>query len=799
MLFPATVTTRTSYILSDADKNPDAGIQATESNNTVTVITGPLKFIVKGGNFNLIDEAWINEDAPGVFNDNNRIVTSGNDGGFRIKVVNTTYSSNTVTTGTATLYEKTGYHAIVKVTGRINLFPYTVYIYAYAGKPYIKVVSRYFYDEQWGDEDSRLSIRDIALILKTNIAGGDVRFSTLINNIQSDTGAAISSAQTDTAILNYSDPDNYFIKSGTTTLASGIGMSGTGTNGPTNMGWGQITSNTMGVAGAIRFMWQMAPKTICITGDGELGLHLYSNKGPVLFYYGGAGRTHTAGFSFSKSKDMTKEMFYAITQPLYAAAPAKWLSWQTKVMGNISPCEAAAFDSTIPAMISNFRNMGTIHGHGDRRTVVDGEHSYGFLSFGDLSDPPEGKCGGRYWSNNYYDFPHCIAQAYMVTASENNIETGYAHATHMLDMDHSSVTGQSRTGPGWTNWGNYTNCEISYSGTSNHYKCMGIFDWANILAEPVLGDGGLLVAQWAQGYRVDQIRSVGHILEALSAAYAYTDSGSWKNYLQNAFIQCNIDEGTGTITGDQPFQQAYLGEGMTWALLEIDTMAQARRALRAWADHWANQYNIDPVYMPYPEEHSFGDFPDIVSGFFPGLSGAADLFPENDTLYKRVLTDMWSYYTSPGGQGNAGDGRLKTFTQKFKGVPHYFHLAQKKGYNPMMPDYLTATTNVVAAEKSGYIALPNLSLSVCPNPFNGSTRINYSFSHLPGNSPISLSVYDVSGRLVTSLVTGIGFSGSHIVEWNGRDNKGMKLPSGIYMLALKANKQRIDKKIVLTR
>ena len=129
----------------------------------------------------------------------------------------TTYNSNTVTTGTATLYEKSGYHAIVKITGKIDQFQYTVFIYAYAGKPYIKVVSRYYYDNEDGGESSIKSIRDIALIVKTNIVGGDVRFSTLINNIQGDTGAAISSAQTDTAILNYSDPDNYTIKSGTTT------------------------------------------------------------------------------------------------------------------------------------------------------------------------------------------------------------------------------------------------------------------------------------------------------------------------------------------------------------------------------------------------------------------------------------------------------------------------------------------------------------------------------------------------------------------------------------------------------
>ena len=69
LLFPATIvgTTKSTYILSDANMNPDGGIQATESGNTVTVVTGPLKFIVKGANFNLIDEAWVNETLNLVF------------------------------------------------------------------------------------------------------------------------------------------------------------------------------------------------------------------------------------------------------------------------------------------------------------------------------------------------------------------------------------------------------------------------------------------------------------------------------------------------------------------------------------------------------------------------------------------------------------------------------------------------------------------------------------------------------------------------------------------------------------
>ena len=392
----------------------------------------------------------------------------------------------------------------------------------------------------------------------------------------------------------------------------------------------------------------------------------------------------------------------------------------------------------------------------------------------------------------------------MVTASENDIETGYAHATHMLDMDHSSVTGQARVCPGLGSlgWGQYEdpNCQGDvpyFSPTSNHYKCMGIFDWANILAEPVLGDGGLLIAKWAQSYKVDQIRSVGHILDALSAAYAYTDSASWKNYLQLAFIQCDIDSGTNTITREQPFQQAYVGEGIMWALHEIDTLTQARRALRAWADYWAANYDMSSAY---PAEHSFGDYPDLTSGFFPGLSEAIDLFPENNTLYKHVLSDIWSNYISPSGQGNLGDGRLKTLTQKFKGTPHYFHLVQKQGYNPLLPDYFAASVAVNAVEKKNVVTFSKSSLSVYPNPSNAGAWIRFDIPLISGNStPVSLAVYNTSGRLVSQITKDDITAGVHSVEWNGKNFNGTKVPSGVYMITFKAGNQRMYKKLVLTR
>lgn len=70
-----------------------------------------------------------------------------------------------------------------------------------------------------------------------------------------------------------------------------------------------------------------------------------------------------------------------------------------------------------------------------------------------------------------------------------------------------------------------------------------------------------------------------------------------------------------------------------------------------------------------------------------------------------------------------------------------------------------------------------------PNPFNGTTVIEYK---LPIASDVSLTVYDLSGREVISLLKGRQAAGAYSVTWNGTDRHGKSLPSGIYFYRITA-------------
>jgi photosystem II stability/assembly factor-like uncharacterized protein len=72
-----------------------------------------------------------------------------------------------------------------------------------------------------------------------------------------------------------------------------------------------------------------------------------------------------------------------------------------------------------------------------------------------------------------------------------------------------------------------------------------------------------------------------------------------------------------------------------------------------------------------------------------------------------------------------------------------------------------------------------------PNPFNPETSIAY---QLPKDAHVSLQIYNLSGQVVATLVNGKMSAGHHNALWNGRDEAGGQLPSGVYFYRLLVNK-----------
>ena len=86
--------------------------------------------------------------------------------------------------------------------------------------------------------------------------------------------------------------------------------------------------------------------------------------------------------------------------------------------------------------------------------------------------------------------------------------------------------------------------------------------------------------------------------------------------------------------------------------------------------------------------------------------------------------------------------------------------------------------------------------AAAPNPFNPSTTIRF---ELPATERVTLTIYDANGRLVRTLVSETMSHGPHSVDWNGTDNAGRSVGSGVYFYRLETGRYTDSSKMVLLK
>ena len=83
-----------------------------------------------------------------------------------------------------------------------------------------------------------------------------------------------------------------------------------------------------------------------------------------------------------------------------------------------------------------------------------------------------------------------------------------------------------------------------------------------------------------------------------------------------------------------------------------------------------------------------------------------------------------------------------------------------------------------------------------PNPFNPSTKIKYEVGRT-GNA--KMEIFNMKGQFVRTLVNEWHFNGEHEIVWNGRDNSGMRVPSGTYIYRLSSVDVTFSKSVTLLK
>jgi hypothetical protein len=197
-------------------------------------------------------------------------------------------------------------------------------------------------------------------------------------------------------------------------------------------------------------------------------------------------------------------------------------------------------------------------------------------------------------------------------------------------------------------------------------------------------------------------------------------------------------------------------------------------------------------------------------GFLPMLYGA-DLYLEMDTfipsghsvyldiyIYGEEYRSRWiSYpYDGYGSTEDLGDGWFRHhFANHHVGAyepPEYppppipYMTMQWNGFPPSMDridNWMIITPGATGTDDPILAGSRNALFPSSPNPFNPATTLGFEIREA---GPVTLSVYSLDGRKVADLLQRSLSAGSHRISWNGCDDRGRAVSSGVYIYRLQA-------------
>ncbi len=172
-------------------------------------------------------------------------------------------------------------------------------------------------------------------------------------------------------------------------------------------------------------------------------------------------------------------------------------------------------------------------------------------------------------------------------------------------------------------------------------------------------------------------------------------------------------------------------------------------------------------------DDDFGQTVFVVMNFNSSNQTISNLeFPYAGDWYEFTMDD--TLYTS---DGNYSDYEIPT--SKAKVYTNY------KNWPDLGVDYQINALPVEFSLKQNH-----------PNPFNAATRITFS---LPEDGDVSLIIYDLLGRRVRELVSGKWRTGVYQMQWDGKDDLGQPVSSGVYLYSLKTSRHSATKKLLMLK
>ncbi len=269
-----------------------------------------------------------------------------------------------------------------------------------------------------------------------------------------------------------------------------------------------------------------------------------------------------------------------------------------------------------------------------------------------------------------------------------------------------------------------------------------------------------------------------------------TFSGIYTNYPNESAFQIMFDINWGDTTG--------LGYGGFWRL-PVDYMIDLSAALNP--DSTSNQVPLWRYVADWAG--AFEEFAEVPGAFVTFAKNDEDNVVELSVKrsFLNAGTDIrpWVYVV-----GNENWDNEEYFPNPiWEGAPG----TENGVYYCLNYNFISGASVHKMADKAAITSIngkttPKITegfglVSNYPNPFNPSTKIHFS---LPSSKVVSVAVYDILGRKIATLLNKKELAaGEHNLVWNGLDDNGKSMASGVYLYKIKSGGLTVTKKMMLLK
>jgi len=198
-----------------------------------------------------------------------------------------------------------------------------------------------------------------------------------------------------------------------------------------------------------------------------------------------------------------------------------------------------------------------------------------------------------------------------------------------------------------------------------------------------------------------------------------------------------------------------------------------------------NAWGSEIVTTGYGDLYNGGSLQTLYTSQFGGTSGASPMVAGAALCLQGIATEELDGPLSP-----VDLRQLLCQT----GTPHQDpakEIGPRPHLGPAITEMLDVTTSAPIA-----ITRDRLTITGSPNPFASRSEINF---RLPSAGPVTIEVFDAAGRLVRVLVNENMSSGAQHVTWDGKNDAGQSVGSGVYLMRLQSNEQVMSGKVWLVR